>query len=165
MLSLNNIVIAGNLTFTPELRSTPGGTKLADFTIAINESWTDSAGVKHDGVVFVDGTAWGKLAETLCAYKKQGESIVVIGRLQQDKWIDKETGKNRTKLKVVADHIKFGERRSEKPEEKREAEKAAKRDGAAVGAKAPAGQESAPVKGSDFQPVPDAEKPRVALPF
>ena len=56
---------------------------------------------------FVDVTCWGKTAELVCRWKKQGESLLIEGRLQQDKWVDKETGKNRSKLKVVASNMTF----------------------------------------------------------
>lgn len=107
MASFNKVVVMGNLTRTPELRSTPGGTHVTDITVAVNENYTDQQGAKHESATFVDCTCWGKTAETVCRWKKQGDAVLVEGRLAQDKWQDKETGKNRTKLKVVAESVTF----------------------------------------------------------
>ncbi len=107
MSSFNKVIIMGNLTRTPELRSTPGGAQVTDITLAINDVFTDSSGNKQERVNFVDVTFWGKQAETLCRWKKQGDPLLVEGALRQDKWVDKETGKNRTKLKVQGLHFTF----------------------------------------------------------
>lgn len=107
MSSYNRTIIMGNLTRTPELRTIPGGTSVTDVTIAVNETYNDSTGQRQESTSFVDVTFWGKNAETLCKYKKQGDSILVEGRLKQDTWEDKETGKKRSKLKVVATSFTF----------------------------------------------------------
>lgn len=99
--NFNKVILLGNLTRTPELRSTPGGTQVTDITLAVNENYTDSRGDKQERVTFVDITFWGKQAETLCRWKKQGDPLMVEGRLQQDKWNDAKTGEARSKLKVV----------------------------------------------------------------
>ncbi|GIK52793.1 MAG: Single-stranded DNA-binding protein [Planctomycetes bacterium] len=107
MSSFNKVIVMGNLTRTPELRSTPGGTQVCDITVAVNENWTDQGGKAQERVTFVDVTVWGKTAETVCRWKKQGDAVLIEGRLQQDKWVDKESGKNRSKLKVVAENVRF----------------------------------------------------------
>lgn len=95
MSSFNKVILMGNLTRTPELRTIPSGTQVTDITLAINEKYKD-----QESTHFVDVTFWGKQAETLCRWKKQGDPLLVEGALQQDKWVDKESGKNRSKLKV-----------------------------------------------------------------
>ena len=107
MSSFNKVIIMGNLTRTPELRTTPGGTPVCDITLALNDKYKDGQGNWQERVNFVDVTCWGKTAELVCRWKKQGESLLIEGRLQQDKWVDKETGKNRSKLKVVASNMTF----------------------------------------------------------
>lgn len=107
MSSFNKVILMGNLTRTPELRTIPSGTQVTDITLAVNENFTDSSGQKQERTSFVDITVWGKRAEVLCRWKKKGEPLLVEGRLQQDKWVDKETGKNRSKLKVVCDNFTF----------------------------------------------------------
>jgi single-strand DNA-binding protein len=100
MSSFNKVIVMGNLTRTPELRTTPGGSQVTDITLAVNDVFTDSSGTKQERVTFVDITFWGKQAETLCRWKKQGDPLLVEGALRQDKWVDKQTGQNRSKLKV-----------------------------------------------------------------
>lgn len=107
MSSFNKVIVMGNLTRTPELRTTPGGAQVTDITLAVNDKYKDGQGNWQERTTFVDITVWGKQAETLCRWKKQGDALLVEGRLQQDKWVDKETGKNRTKLKVVANNFSF----------------------------------------------------------
>ncbi len=107
MSSYNKVIVMGNLTRDPELRTTPGGTSVTDVTLAVNDNYTDSSGQRQERATFVDITVWGKQAETLCRWKKRGEALLVEGRLQQDKWVDKDTGKNRSKLKVVANNFTF----------------------------------------------------------
>lgn len=100
MSSFNKVILMGNLTRTPELRSTPGGSQVTDITLAVNDVFTDSSGTRQERVTFVDITFWGKQAETLCRWKKQGDPLLVEGALRQDKWVDKQSGQNRSKLKV-----------------------------------------------------------------
>lgn len=107
MSSYNKVILMGNLTRTPELRSTPSGAQVTDITLAINDAYVDKAGNKQERVDFVDITFWGKQAETLCRWKKQGEPLLVEGRLQLDKWQDKESGQNRQKLKVMGTSMTF----------------------------------------------------------
>ncbi|MCA8912693.1 MAG: single-stranded DNA-binding protein [Planctomycetes bacterium] len=100
MASFNKVILMGNLTRTPELRSTPGGSQVTDITLAVNDVFTDSSGTRQERTTFVDITFWGKQAETLCRWKKQGDPLLVEGALRQDKWVDKQSGQNRSKLKV-----------------------------------------------------------------
>lgn len=107
MGSFNKVVLMGNLTRTPELRSTPGGTQVCEVSLAVNENYTDSSGQKQERVSFIDVVFWGKSAEVLCRWKVKGDPLLVEGRLQQDTWTDKETGKNRSKLKVISTQFVF----------------------------------------------------------
>lgn len=111
-MNLNTVVIAGNLTRTPELRATPGGTNVTDISIAVNEYWTDSNGEKQERTHFFDVTVWGKQAESLCRHLGKGDLVGIQGRLRQDKWVDKESGKNRSKVVVMAESVQFGPKRS-----------------------------------------------------
>lgn len=101
MSSFNKVILMGNITRDPELRSTPGGAQVTDISIAVNDNWTDAQGNKQERVTFVDITFWGKQAETLCRWKKKGDPLLVEGRLQMDEWNDKQSGEKRKKLKVV----------------------------------------------------------------
>ncbi|MCB9893084.1 MAG: single-stranded DNA-binding protein [Planctomycetes bacterium] len=107
MASFNKVILMGNLTRTPELRSLPSGTQLTDITLAVNENYTDKSGNKQESTHFVEVTFWGKQAELICRWKKQGDPLLIEGSLKQDKWVDKETGKNRSKLKVQGSSCTF----------------------------------------------------------
>lgn len=105
-MSFNKVILLGNLTRTPELRTIPSGTHVAEVTLAVNDVFSKD-GQKTERVTFVDVVVWGKQAETLCRWKKQGDPLLVEGRLQQDKWTDKQTGQQRSKLKVACVSFTF----------------------------------------------------------
>ena len=107
MASLNKVLIMGNLTRDPELRHTPKGTAVADLSIAINRLWRNDAGEKQEETTFVDVTLWGKTAELAQKYLVKGRGIYVEGRLQLESWDDKETGKKRSKLKIIGENMQF----------------------------------------------------------
>lgn len=62
---------------------------------------------KEELTFWVDVTAWGKQAETVCQYVRKGSKVGVVGRLTEDQWSDKSTGEKRRKLKVTADNVEF----------------------------------------------------------
>ena len=116
MANLNKVMLIGNLTRDPELRYTPKGTAVAELSLAINRTWNNEAGQKQEEVTFVEVTLWGKTAELAQKFLVKGRSVYLEGRLTLDTWDDKETGKKRSKLKVVADTLQFisdGKNRSE----------------------------------------------------
>lgn len=129
MSSYNRCIFMGNLTRDPELRKTKSGFSVAEFTLAINAGYTDKDGKKHDLVDFLDFTVWGKRAEVICQYKRKGEVLHVEARAQQEKWVDEKSGKNRSRIRFVADDVQFvGSKRQENDAEKREMDRSAKRD-------------------------------------
>lgn len=107
MPSLNKIMIMGNLTRDPELRHTPKGTAVAELGLAINRSWSDDSGQKQEETTFVDVTLWGRQAEVAQQYLTKGKPVYIEGRLQVETWDDKETGKKRSKLKIVGEQMQF----------------------------------------------------------
>jgi single-strand DNA-binding protein len=107
MPSLNKIMLIGNLTRDPELRHTPKGTAVAELGLAINRDWKDDQGQKQSEVTFLDVTLWGRQAEIAQQYLTKGKPVYIEGRLQLETWDDKETGKKRSKLKVVGEQMQF----------------------------------------------------------
>lgn len=107
MANLNKVMIIGNLTRDPEVRYTPKGTAVADLGIAVNRQWTNEAGEKQEEVTFIGVTLWGRQAELAQQYLAKGRSVYIEGRLTQESWDDKETGKKQTKTKVVGEHMQF----------------------------------------------------------
>lgn len=97
----------GNITRDIELRYTPKGTAVTDLGLACNRVRMGDDGQKIEEVTFVDVTMWGKQAELVNQYLSKGSPIFVEGRLQTDSWTDKESGKQRFKLKVVGENMQF----------------------------------------------------------
>ncbi|MBQ1277499.1 MAG: single-stranded DNA-binding protein [Thermoguttaceae bacterium] len=101
MASYNRVVLVGNLTRDPELRSIPSGMSVLDVGIAVNDRRKDANGNWIEEATFVDVTVWGRSAEVLAEYTRKGSQILVEGRLKMDSW--EQEGQRRTKLKVVAE--------------------------------------------------------------
>jgi single-strand DNA-binding protein len=99
--SINQVILMGRLTRDPEMRSTTTGKSIASFSLAVDRATQD------DQADFFDITAWEKLGELANQYLSKGRRCLVQGRLRQDSWDDKETGKKRTRIEVVATDITF----------------------------------------------------------
>ena len=105
MSNLNKVFLVGRLTRDPELRYTPNGKPVCDFTIAINKIYEkDKKQVKE--TVFVDVTVWNKSAEATAEYMKKGKTILIEGELRMDEWKSKE-GEKRSKMRVTAKTVQF----------------------------------------------------------
>ncbi len=107
MASYNKVMIMGNVTRDIELRYTPKGTAVADMGLACNRVRMGDDGQKIEEVTFVDVTLWGRQAELANQYLGKGRPVFIEGRLQTDSWTDKESGKQRSKLKVVGENMQF----------------------------------------------------------
>ena len=118
MPSLNKVILMGNLTRDPEIKHTASGTAVGDIGLAVNRVTKDEQGEKREEVTFIDVTLWGRIAELVGQYMTKGRPVLIEGRLHLDQWQDKETGANRSKLKVVATNIQFlggGNREGDQP--------------------------------------------------
>jgi len=104
--SLNKVYLMGNLTRDPELKYIPSGSAVANFSMALNRSYTTPSGDKKDNVCFVNIVAWTKLAEICGEYLVKGSAVLVEGRLQSRSW-EAENGQKRSVLEVVAENIQF----------------------------------------------------------
>ncbi len=107
MASVNRVILIGNITREIELRYTPKGTAVIDLGIAMNHKYTTESGEKKEEVTFATVTFWGKSAETIQKWCKKGDPIYVEGRLAQESWDDKDTGKKVTKTKVTGESFQF----------------------------------------------------------
>lgn len=106
MASFNKVILLGNLTRDPEVKYTTGGTAVAEIGLAVNRTWWDKqANQKKEETTFVDVTLWGRQAEVAGEYLAKGRSVLIEGRLQLDSWDDRETGKKRSKLRVVGENM------------------------------------------------------------
>ena len=106
-MAFNKVVLLGNLTADPELRTTTGGQNVASFTIAISRTWNNAQGEKQEETSFINCTAWGRTGETIAKYVQKGRQLLVSGRLQQRTWQDKDTGKNRSAIDVIVEEFSF----------------------------------------------------------
>jgi single-strand DNA-binding protein len=107
MAHINVTLLGGNLTRDPEVRYAASGTAIAQFTIAVNRKWKTETGEQKEEVSFIDCVAFGRTAENIAQYFHKGEAILVQGRLKQDRWDDKSTGKPRSKIQVSVDTFHF----------------------------------------------------------
>ena len=109
MMTLNKVMLVGNLTRDPDIRYTAKGNAMADFSIAMNRTFSNEAGERTQETTFISVIAWNRSAELARDYFSKGRKIYVEGRLQQDSWKDKRTGEMRHKLRVVAERLDFAE--------------------------------------------------------
>ncbi len=101
---LNRIVIIGRLTRDPELRTTPAGKFVANFTLAVDRGRKDSSGNKETD--FIDTIVWEKQAENVSKYVSKGSLVAVEGRLQIRSYEDQK-GNKRKAAEVVASSVQF----------------------------------------------------------
>lgn len=107
MANMNKVILMGNLTADPELRTTPKGTAVTDLRLAINRYFSGDSGERQEETTYVDVTLWGRQAETACQYLTKGRSVLVEGRLQLDTWEDRQTNQKRSKLRVVGENMQM----------------------------------------------------------
>ena len=105
MVSLNRVLLIGNLTKDPELRYTPSGTPVANLRLAVNSSFKDQSGARKEETCFVTIVVWSKQAEICNQYLKKGRAVFIEGRLLYRSW--EAEGKTRSTMEVRADRVQF----------------------------------------------------------
>jgi single-strand DNA-binding protein len=103
--SFNQVILMGNLTRDPELRSTPNGQSVCSFSLALNRSYKGSDGNWQEATDYIDIVAWGPLGERVSQYLNKGRPCLVNGRLQSRSW--EQDGQKRSKVEVVAQDVTF----------------------------------------------------------
>lgn len=98
---MNSVNEIGNLVQDPEIRYTSEGTAVTQFNIAVNEKFNG-----NEKVHFFPVVCWRKLAEAVAEYQKKGQRVAVSGRLEQQRWEDKD-GNKRSMIKIVAHNVDF----------------------------------------------------------
>ena len=96
MASVNKVLLIGHLGRDPELRYTPGGAAVANFSLATNEAWTDKAGVKQERTEWHRIVVWGKQAEIVGQYLQKGKQVFIEGSLATRDWNDRDGNKRQT---------------------------------------------------------------------
>jgi single-strand DNA-binding protein len=106
--NINRVVLTGNLTSDPELRSLPSGTSVCKLRVACNTRRKNNAtGEWEDKPNYFDVTVWGAQGENAARYLAKGRPVAVDGRLEWREWQDKETGKTRSSIDIIADSVQF----------------------------------------------------------
>ena len=107
MRGFSKAIIAGNITRDPELRTTPSGSSVCSFSVAVNRVYRDASGEQKEDVSFIDCSAWGKLGEMISQYAKKGTGVLISGRLSQRSWEDKETKQKRSRVEIIVEDFNF----------------------------------------------------------
>jgi single-strand DNA-binding protein len=105
--NINRVIITGNLTRDPELRSTGSGTSVCSMRVACNTRRKDpSTGDWVDKPNFFDVTVWGAQGENCARFLSKGRPVAIDGRLEWREWQDKE-GNTRQSIDIIADAVQF----------------------------------------------------------
>lgn len=135
-MSINRVLISGNLTRDPEIRVTAGGTQILSFGVAVNDRRRNQqTGEWEDYPNFVDCVMFGARAEAVSRFLSKGSKVAIEGKLRYSSW--ERDGQRRSKIEVVIDEIEFLSRGQQ-------------------GAGSPAPMASAPVAST---PTPQASRP------
>ena len=109
-MSLNKCMIIGNLGRDPEMRYTPSGQAVTQFTVACNRNYKDSQGERQEETEWFRVVAWGQQAEFAAEYLRKGQKVYVEGRIQTRQW-EGQDGQKRYTTELVANTIQNLERR------------------------------------------------------
>ena len=134
--NINRVIITGNLTRDPEVRSLPSGTSVCKLRVAVNSRRKDSAsGEWVDKPNYFDVTVWGAQGENCATYLAKGRPVAIDGRLDWREWEAKDGGGKRQSVEIIAESVQF----------------LGSRDGSGGGGNGFANQSDVPADTSDFQ--------------
>ena len=110
-MNLNRVILIGNMTRDPELRTLPSGQPVVSFGLATNRMWKGKDGSQQKHTEFHNIVMFGRLAEIAHQYLKKGSSIMVEGRIQNRSWQGQD-GVKKYKTEIVAENMQMGPRRA-----------------------------------------------------
>ena len=116
-MSINKVLISGNLTRDAEIRATNTGSAVLSFTVAVNDRRRDQDGEWRDFPNYVDCSLFGKRATAIEQYMTKGIKVAIEGKLRFSKW--ERDGEKRSKLEVIVDEIEFMSRQARQDEPER----------------------------------------------
>lgn len=128
MPSFNSVTLMGHLVRDAESRALQSGTTVTNCAIAVSEKWKDKSGEKQERTAFVDLTLFGEHGERFRDWTGKGSLVLIVGKLRQDTWEDKDTGAKCSKLSVVVDRFENldppdkSDAKGKRPAARREAE-------------------------------------------
>jgi single-strand DNA-binding protein len=105
--NINRVVLTGNLTRDPELRSTGSGTPVCSLRVACNTRRKDQSGEWVDKPNFFDVTVWGAQGENCATYLQKGRPVAIDGRLEWREWEAKDGSGKRQSIEIIADSVQF----------------------------------------------------------
>ena len=129
---LNNVTMMGRLCADPELKHTQSDIPVTSFRIAVERNYANQNGERETD--FFDVTAWRGTAEIICEYFCKGRMIAINGRLETQRWKDRD-GNNRVSVGIVADSIYFADSKRDNDEDEDDGRKSNNRKPAAKGRK------------------------------
>ena len=103
--SVNKVILLGNVGKDPEIRSTGGGTMVANFTLATSDRFQDAQGNWQDRTEWHNLVAFKRLAEIVRDYVKKGSKLFIEGKIQTRSWDDKETGAKKYRTEIIVNDI------------------------------------------------------------
>ena len=103
--SVNKVILLGNVGKDPEIRSTPGGTMVANFTLATSDRQKDAQGNWQDRTEWHNLVAFTRTAEIVRDYVKKGSKLYIEGRIQTRSWDDKESGQKRYRTEIIVNDL------------------------------------------------------------
>jgi single-strand DNA-binding protein len=108
-MNLNKVLLIGNLTRDPDVRTTPAGQTVATLGIATNRVWNNQqTGKKEQQVEYHSVVCWGRLGELVGQYLVKGQTLFVEGRLATRSWQDQKTNEKKYRTEIVAENVQFG---------------------------------------------------------
>jgi single-strand DNA-binding protein len=140
MASYNRVILMGNLTRDPELKTLPSQTVVCDFSLAVNRRWKDTEGGDCEEVLFIDCAAFGKTGQTIGESLTKGRPIHIEGRLKFEQW-EQEDGQRRSKIRVVVEQFRFVDRKPDASQPAERSGRGKRRSNGGKGELVGAGQE------------------------
>jgi single-strand DNA-binding protein len=104
MSGVNRVILIGRLGRDPELKFTPAGKAVTNFTMATSETWKDDSGERQERTEWHRIVIWGKLAEVAAKYLSKGSQVYIEGKLQTREWTDKD-GQKKYTTEIVASSL------------------------------------------------------------
>ena len=103
--SVNKVILLGNVGKDPEIRSTGGGTMVANFTLATSDRFQDASGNWQDRTEWHNLVAFKRTAEIVRDYVKKGSKLYVEGKIQTRSWDDKESGQKKYRTEIIVNDL------------------------------------------------------------
>ncbi|MBF6559599.1 MAG: single-stranded DNA-binding protein [Candidatus Binataceae bacterium] len=106
-MSVNKVILVGNLGRDPELRYLPSGQTVAKFTLATSDSFNDRAGARQERTEWHNIVVWGKQAELCGQYLKKGRQAYIEGRISNQQYEAKDGSGKRYRTEIIAQRVQF----------------------------------------------------------